>query len=360
MDQLQADLTETLYSILLGEADWPVFLRQLVSDRGNGGALFMLQNDQAIGGLGRLELASGVGEKEIADYANYYSQLNPWVPDHILRRANDVIVDHEVISRETLKRTEYYNDYLRPAGYIGSVGVTLSRRGGENLLLTTVFGDEDPAVATAMGRRLEAMKPHLQRLMRYYTRSAGELRMDNVAGQALGVMGAGLCLIDDTLRPVMVTPAAEQAAARANLFTITPTGQIRLGDENGQQALRRLLQRGALTRSEVVWNQDGHRMTLFRAAREPISELLCGPMVGLLIEPGRHSSGSVVDTIAQRFALTGAERRVLSGVSDGLSIRDMAALHGRSAETVRSQVKSLLHKTGCESQLALLQLIRKA
>ncbi len=358
MNDLQADLTETLYSILLGEADWTRFLDQLVSDRRKGGAVFMLQNDSMNGRSGQLEIASGLDSSTITAYAEYYGRLNPWVPDHILLAEHRGIADHEVISREELYRTEYYNDYLKPGGIEGSAGMTLSRRGGASMILTMVHGESDPEVSTLMAERLDLVKPRLMRVLDHY-RMRSVIRPDGLANEALAVMGTGLCLIDDALKPVLITPAAERAAREGGLFSLTPTGRIRLAGEGSQQALQRLLQRNGSRSSEVVWQQNGYRMTLFRAAREPVSDLLCGPMVGLIIEPGMHPASTItIAAIRQKFSLTEAEFRVLNGISDGHSIRAMAELHGRSVETVRSQVKSLLHKTGCENQLALMRMIR--
>ncbi|MBJ2150972.1 LuxR C-terminal-related transcriptional regulator [Paracoccus sp. IB05] len=355
MSDIHADLTEALYSILLGEADWSRFLGLLVSDRANGGALFMLQNERMSGGLGRLELTSGIGTRQISDYATYYSQLNPWVPDHLLR-ANDVIVDHQVIAREVLKRTEFYNDFLRPAGYIGSTGVTLGRRGSEHMLLTMVFGDSDPEIATMMGRQLEALTPHLQRVMRHFANLGREVIPGNFATEALGVIGTGLCVIGDDLKPTLISPAAEEATRRAALFTLTPTGRIHFADEAARQFLGQILARGYDGPTEHVWHQNGCRLTLFRAAREPISELLCGPAAGLIIEEGQVRSEPLrIAHFQQRYALSAAETRVLTGITQGLSIRAIADAHSRSVETIRSQVKSLLHKTGSDNQLALIQ-----
>lgn len=356
MPDLHADLTEALYSILLGEADWSRFLSLLASDRINGGALFLLQNDHMSGGVGRLELTSGIGAKQISDYAAYYCQHNPWLPDHILRLSNDVIVDHEVTSRDALKRTEFYSDFLRPAGFIGSAGVTLGRRGGEHMLLTMIFGDSDPEIATMMGHRLEALRPHLQRVMRHFSNPGRETMAGNFAAEALGVLGTGLCVIGDDLKPTSISPAAEEAARRADLFSLTPTGRIHLADEAARQFLGQILARGYDGPTEHVWHQNGYRLTLFRAARAPISEFLCGPAGGLIIEEAQLRSEPLrIAHFQQRYALSAAETRVLTAITQGLSIRAIADAHSRSVETIRSQVKSLLHKTGSESQLALMR-----
>ncbi|WP_157971073.1 helix-turn-helix transcriptional regulator [Pseudogemmobacter bohemicus] len=358
MGDLQADLTDALYAILLREADWPKFLHLLAADLGNGGAQFMLQSDSVNGKSGRIEMSTGVAQKQIDDYTVYFSQLNPWLPDHILRRQDDVIIDHEILPREKLYQTEFYNDYLRPAGYHGSTGLILNRRGGETMFLATIFSNADPETASMVGRRLEGIRPHLKRVMRHYSRLGQEIRPGDFATEALGVLGHGLCIIGDDLKPKLITTTAEEEARRSGLFTLSPTGRLCLTEETARQTLSQMLVRGYTGPTEQIWQQNGCRLTLFRASREPVSELLSGPMAGLIIEPGCHgASATDIAGLQRRHALTAAEMRVLTGISQGLSIRAMAEAHNRSAETIRSQVKSLLHKTGAENQLALLRLL---
>lgn len=57
---------------------------------------------------------------------------------------------------------------------------------------------------------------------------------------------------------------------------------------------------------------------------------------------------------SERYGLTPAEIRVTSALLRGESPDDVAALNQLSVHTVRTQIRSVLEKTGCTSQRALL------
>jgi DNA-binding CsgD family transcriptional regulator len=51
------------------------------------------------------------------------------------------------------------------------------------------------------------------------------------------------------------------------------------------------------------------------------------------------------------FDLTPAEAKVARGIAQGLTVDEMAARYGTARETVRTQVKTLLGKTGARRQV---------
>lgn len=62
-------------------------------------------------------------------------------------------------------------------------------------------------------------------------------------------------------------------------------------------------------------------------------------------------------TVQEAFALTAAEVEIVRGVTLGLPLRDIAEARGRSLETVRTQVRSVLAKTETHSQSELVRVV---
>ncbi|MFT5799538.1 MAG: DNA-binding CsgD family transcriptional regulator/pimeloyl-ACP methyl ester carboxylesterase [Candidatus Azotimanducaceae bacterium] len=62
------------------------------------------------------------------------------------------------------------------------------------------------------------------------------------------------------------------------------------------------------------------------------------------------------DILRRAFSLTGAEADVVQSLVECCSVKDIAALRGRSIDTVRAQVKSILSKTETRSQVELVRL----
>ncbi len=62
-------------------------------------------------------------------------------------------------------------------------------------------------------------------------------------------------------------------------------------------------------------------------------------------------------TLQDAFSLTGSEVEVVRGVTLGQPLRDIATARGRSVETVRTQVRSILAKTETHSQSELVRVV---
>ena len=62
-------------------------------------------------------------------------------------------------------------------------------------------------------------------------------------------------------------------------------------------------------------------------------------------------------TVQEAFGLTVAEVEIVRGVTLGLPLRDIAEARGRSLETVRTQVRSVLAKTETHSQAELVRVV---
>ena len=62
-------------------------------------------------------------------------------------------------------------------------------------------------------------------------------------------------------------------------------------------------------------------------------------------------------TVQEAFGLTAAEVEIVRGVTLGLPLRDIAEARGRSLETVRTQVRSVLAKTETHSQAELVRVV---
>lgn len=62
-------------------------------------------------------------------------------------------------------------------------------------------------------------------------------------------------------------------------------------------------------------------------------------------------------TVQEAFGLTQAEVEIVRGITLGLPVKDIAEARGRSAETVRTQLRSILQKTETHSQSELVRVV---
>lgn len=81
-----------------------------------------------------------------------------------------------------------------------------------------------------------------------------------------------------------------------------------------------------------------------------------GPLFLIRLE-ARNWSETMSAVLATEYALSQTEIEIARFAYEGLTPREMATTRGRSLETVRSQLKAVLAKTGTAKQTALLQLL---
>lgn len=63
------------------------------------------------------------------------------------------------------------------------------------------------------------------------------------------------------------------------------------------------------------------------------------------------------ETVQEAFGLTAAEVEIVRGITLGLPVKDIAESRGRSTETVRTQIRSILAKTETHSQSELIRVV---
>jgi DNA-binding CsgD family transcriptional regulator len=64
-----------------------------------------------------------------------------------------------------------------------------------------------------------------------------------------------------------------------------------------------------------------------------------------------------VELVQSLFDLTPAEARVARGLASGKTVDDIASAGGTSANTVRTHVRGVLEKTGCNRQADIVALL---
>jgi len=127
-----------------------------------------------------------------------------------------------------------------------------------------------------------------------------------------------------------------------------------------------LAEASVLSLSEHLSARAGSRHVLLQLetrAGQPISTSMSpagtalGQPVYLVVFYDFIWNSMLENLLADAFGLTASERAVVQGFAAGLSTSQIARQRGRSEETVRTQLKTIMAKTGTRSQLELLRLL---
>ena len=141
-------------------------------------------------------------------------------------------------------------------------------------------------------------------------------------------------------RPRLTDPVADRQIGDA---------LARLGSASQHATARTIPIRGSTGKAAAI----AHLIAVRGAEHEPVAGI-CGIMIVAAVRPRSAPSPQLLERL---FGLSPAEARVACGIASRQTIMAMAGNFGVSRETVRSQLKTVLAKTGAKRQLDLAVLL---
>jgi DNA-binding CsgD family transcriptional regulator len=196
-------------------------------------------------------------------------------------------------------------------------------------------------------RLLRQLLPHIRTAIDLTV--ALESKTSVQAIEAIEAFDLTAIICDGQGRLLATTPRGE-ALLRTGDFLSVQGGVVRSGNAESAGALEaaiRLIRSGQglstpTSTSVVLRTGDGRRMRVARVARTPNDARFSRSILIAVQERRRDDDLAVL----RAFGLSPAEAEVGEALSRGLRIEDIAVHRGVSAETVRSQLKSIYSKVG--------------
>jgi DNA-binding NarL/FixJ family response regulator len=268
--------------------------------------------------------------------------------------------DLDVYTREELDNEPVYRDYLRPRGLGWGAATAIEVPCGNTLIVDVERRWESGPVDAATLARLDQLRPHLARAALISARLS--LERARVASATLELLGLPAAVISDSLNLLAANPRLEALVPRV---VQDRRDRVRLAQPSAdalfQQALSEALTAaaaGAVHSIPIPAAGDEkpyivHLVPIRRQARDVFARASAMMIVMPIGEQGVPS----VAVIQSLFDLTAAEARVAAAVAQCREVSDIAAQSGVSKETVRTQVKSVLAKTGLRRQSELVALL---
>ncbi|MBR2691623.1 MAG: hypothetical protein IKE42_27525 [Aquamicrobium sp.] len=297
-------------------------------------------------------------DKALQDYAAYYRRINPCIPIAMARHPGNISRFSDLIAEQDLERTEFYTDFMQVHDTVramGAPGIAI----GPNLLLqvgvhrsrgSTDFDGNDVA-------RLQGMVPHLKRAMQLRRRLSGGLDI-NAGLAALEAFAFG-CVICDAAGHVLFANRAAEALEAGGIVTLTTRQGLQARNPGQSRQLATSIgatAAGGTGDALILTARDGTRVF---ALTTPLPVRFGGQPGHVLVTFRSESAATTLDATAlqQLFPLTTAEARLALALAGGHSLARYAAEHKVSDNTLRTQIASILHKTGTENQRELVRLL---
>lgn len=291
-----------------------------------------------------------------------YQRNDPHAPLVFTPVGQDWTHCHEAFSAEQLALSPFYQDFLIPVGARYVSIVKLVNDDAMEIVLGILRGVGKPPLEASFIVWIDRLRQHFSEALTIY-RHLNNLHLERAAGKEL---------LDRLRHPILLVDAAgilrhANAAARDALFSglaiRVVNDKLQCSNRSDNEALAHALD--ALVIAEPSSGENGRRFIRLRgtdahqrygislSALRPAETLGAFgplPLAMLVLHDGTQTAQCDPFVIQELFDLTPAEADVGALLSLGNSLDEIATLRHVALSTVRSQLHTLLVKTGTARQ----------
>ena len=359
-------LLDDIYAAGEDHRHWTAVLAVLASHlSAPGGCLFAGRPDGMGFSLGE---AYGVNPVSLAAYGEYYYSINPLIAGLSRTPVGAAAPDHHLLAPEVFVRSEFYNDFAKQYDQGGSVTLVLSRDDRQEAclgILRAVGADPFTADQVCFIQRLA---PHLQRAIGLNRRLMG--LQDKLEGleTALGSMETAVFVLDGAGVISYSNAAGEKLLEKRDGLQVSQ-GRLRTDNPGAKNSLADVVQRalkptGARGGSVSVPRRHSMRPLIVKimpiTQRSELGLKSTQPCAILFISDPDTSAGDAVDEVMGAYGLTPSEKKLLSQLIGGRSLREAADLLNITRATSRNRLARIMAKAGTHRQSELIQLILRS
>ena len=359
--ELLLEILDHVHQAGLDPAHWTDVIRLLTQHtQGVGGALHVVSTKGPEFAFGA---AWNVDPSALESYEQYYYRVNPLTVHLQRQRAGTVVADHELLSRDIVLRTEFYNEYMMDID-LGSSATAILSNDPSSIGALGIVGRRGQFFTADDMTVLKAVTPHLQRAIEMNRRLDRATADASDAVAVIDKLAAAILVVDGSSQVRRANPAAA-AILRTGDGLTQSRGQLLAANRSDAQSLSRLIQRAASPEETesghlVIARPSGLRgyivsVVPLRTADRRRDHLEPRVLV-TIVDP------DVEDPIGARellshYGLTMTEGQVLDGLASGKDLEEIAALSGTKPVTVRNHVKRVMAKTDTHRQSELVRLV---
>lgn len=346
---------------------WPEFWEELMKALDASAAAVLGRS------LARLEarVVSTRGSEERSElYARHYGLLDPWFLATVSQgfsSGTNVIVGDALVPRQHLRRTEFYADYARRYDLIRPLTLATPQQGDDLFVMTVVRAENTPAWSDEDVRWVSALEPHVRRSLQIHARLQRSERRAEALQDGLDRFAAGVVIVGPSGAVEFANRAALRMHEQRDGLAIAPDGlwayepQANATIRGAVRAAAKDTQRLAAAQPLELLiprpsKRPAYRVSVSRIARTAVLETAAG-FAALVIVHDPDSLPVAADAQLARLGLTAAEIMVALSLARGASVASIADERGVSVETIRSQLKAAMSKTGTRRQAELVKLV---
>jgi DNA-binding CsgD family transcriptional regulator/PAS domain-containing protein len=291
---------------------------------------------------------------------------NPVAAGMRSRHVGRIVLSDEIVPLQSLRKTLFFNEVLRPQDIAHTALVALAAKGEFMTALNLCRSARQGPLDTDGRGLIEQIVPHICRSIRLGLRVDGYSALQRAEFHVLDRLSAGVILLDGRARILYANAAARALGSdegplrlrNATIAAQSPSHSQRLG------ALVRMALLGAPEGSMSVPRPgDGSLLTILVSSvrGRDVGRFadLGMPDAGVLlfiVDPA-HRAGIPLVWIMDAYGLTQAEARVALVAASGATIPEAAYRLNVSPNTVKTHLRKVFAKTGTHRQTELARLM---
>lgn len=218
---------------------------------------------------------------------------------------------------------------------------------------------------------ISELTPHFQRALRIQKEFTRLKLQQNILSAGLSHISLGVILLNNTGLPCFINPVAEKLLSNHPAIRLGPNGNIKICDQQQDTEFQTALIK--LLADDTPKEEDSYAFGLRTSeTSHPLAMLLTSHDAGDIMKewPSFENKGAVIylsdpasssfiscELLKKSYNLSEAESEVAIGLTNGLTLDQIAESNKVSINTIRSQLRSVFQKTGTSRQAELVNLL---
>ena len=311
--------------------------------------------------------SSGADPASVTTYNEYFGRLDP-SPSALARvPAGLVVPNQQLVDRDLLTRSEFFNDWADPYEYgDGAYSVLTRGERGTSWLCAAAKARPEPFGTPERVSLLEKIVPHLRHAIMLQARLSelDQHHRDLVA--ALDSLSDGIAVVGRDGRVIHLNSAAEAIVARRDGLCVC-SGYLRATVARIDGVLDRVVHQALASEASdfaecgcvAIPRSDGLRDYVVRVIPLAVERApgLPPPTVLIVIVDPEMEQVPDLEVLRRLYRLTKTEAEVALRVLDGTGLVPIAEELAMSLATVRTHMQHVFDKTDTHRQAELVRLL---
>jgi DNA-binding CsgD family transcriptional regulator/PAS domain-containing protein len=355
-----------IYDAALDPVAWPRALEKTA--RFVGGRAAGLLTRDAARKTGNIHYQVGFDPRYGKLYFDKYVNFDPMSAAYLSFGVGEAYIYNSFMPRSEFNETRFYQEWVKPQGWVDNISVTLERTGTSLASLSILHHESDGHADDAAPQRLQLIAPHVRRAVMISSAMESKTAEAAAFADTLDGVSAGMFLVDAGGRIVHANVSGQAMLDERSVLRALG-GRVAAMAADADRELNQTLAAagggdaavGAKGIALPLTARDGdryvaHVLPLTSGERRRAGAGYAAT-AALFVRKATLDTPSPPETIARTCKLTPTELRVLLAVVEIGGVPEVAELLGISQGTVKTHLHRLFAKTDTARQAELVKLV---